>query len=234
MNDQRVTYAEVKLAKTSKRQQIKPKDSESSIAVTEQGLTYAELNLHTASRDLQENGKSYHCKGLKSPPEKLIAVLLGVTCLVLISIIVAVITFPFNPELKQNSNTSLTNTHKAFNCGPCPKEWFTYSNSCYYFSDKKKTWKESVITCQNMKSQLLYIENQEEMAFFKHIKALSWTGIYRNGSDPQWKLITGSSIPFRIREPHSGRYNCVMIQSDHYADNCEQPSMFYCKQKLDK
>ncbi|XP_012588257.1 PREDICTED: uncharacterized protein LOC105854393 [Condylura cristata] len=90
MNDHRVTYAEVKLAKGSKRPQVKPQEGKSCTTETDQGITYAELNLHK-SRGPQENGKSRQCKGSPAPPEKRIAGVLGLTCLVLICVIVSVI-----------------------------------------------------------------------------------------------------------------------------------------------
>ncbi|XP_054552742.1 NKG2-C type II integral membrane protein-like [Talpa occidentalis] len=180
MKEQRVTYADLKLAKDSKRPQVKPKGSKSSTTGTEQGVTYAELSLHNAARDPQENGKSWHLKGLASPPEKLIARILGLTCIVLICTIVPV--WVISP----------------CQCGPCPKGWFTYSNNCYYFSDEKNTWNESVTACQNKKSQLLYIDTEEEMKFMQSISVLSWIGVYRNGSNQTWTFINASTFQLDV------------------------------------
>ncbi|XP_054552746.1 NKG2-A/NKG2-B type II integral membrane protein-like [Talpa occidentalis] len=164
MNQQRVTYAELKLAKVSKRPQVKPKKSKISTTGTEQGVTYAELSLHNAVRDPQENGKSCHLKGLAAPTEKLIAGILGLTCLVLIGTIVPMWLYtPPTKNPQKNDSSTTTNIQKACHCGPCPKGWFKYSNNCYYFSAEKKTWKESVMACQSNNSQLLYIDTEEEM-----------------------------------------------------------------------
>ncbi|XP_054552744.1 NKG2-A/NKG2-B type II integral membrane protein-like [Talpa occidentalis] len=233
MNQQRVTYAEMKQAGISKKPQVKPKESKSSTTGTEQGVTYAESSLHNAARDPQENGKSCHLQGLAAPPEKFIAGIFGLKCLVLIFIIVPVWLYtPPTENPHKNDSSTTTNIQKACHCGPCPKGWITYSNNCYYFSAEKKTWKESVTACQSNNSQLLYIDTEDEMKFMKSIAVSSWIGIYRNSSNHEWMFLNGSTTHLEIGETSSANNSCVVLQSKYYAEDCEDPDMYYCKQKL--
>ncbi|KAM6216278.1 natural killer cells antigen CD94-like [Rhynchocyon petersi] len=66
------------------------------------------------------------------------------------------------PESLQRNNKN--SCCKEFYCGHCPKDWFLYSNNCYYIDIERKTWNESQTACALKKSHLLYIENKEEMA----------------------------------------------------------------------
>nr|XP_053776849.1 NKG2-A/NKG2-B type II integral membrane protein-like [Desmodus rotundus] len=160
MSDQRVTYAELNLVKDARRQHRKPKGTKGSIPGTEQGLTYAELNLQTASQDLRGSDENDHCRASLPPPEKLVAGILGVICLVLTC---AVIT---------------TAVPYTYHCGRCPPEWLVYSNNCYYISTERKTWNESLTACASKSSNLLYIDDEEEMVGFLmfptyHLKELN-------------------------------------------------------------
>ncbi|XP_047643506.1 NKG2-A/NKG2-B type II integral membrane protein-like isoform X2 [Phacochoerus africanus] len=212
MNNQGVTYAELNVANNSKRRQIKLKDTKSSISITEQEIVYAELNLQNASKNLQGNDKNHHCQ------EKLVAGTLGIICLGLMFAVVAMIVV--TPE---------------FHCGNCPKEWFTYSNNCYYATTEKKTWNESLMACDSRNSTLLYIDNEEEMKFLKSLSSVSWVAVSRESRDHTWMWRNGSTCTLKITDTSPGKRNCAILYSMGIkAENCDFPNAYNCKHKLEK
>nr|XP_012377902.1 NKG2-A/NKG2-B type II integral membrane protein-like [Dasypus novemcinctus] len=84
MDNETLTFTELNLAKYTKRKEIKPKGTNCSISDPEQELTYVvELNLQNASQGPQGNDKNSHSKDFPSCPERLIAGILGILCLLL-------------------------------------------------------------------------------------------------------------------------------------------------------
>ncbi|XP_023581592.1 NKG2-A/NKG2-B type II integral membrane protein-like isoform X3 [Trichechus manatus latirostris] len=208
MNNQTVTYSELNLAKKPKRQQIKPKDADSSFSVTEREITYVELNFHNASQDLQKKDKTFHCKEI------------------LISIIITTIFLAIG---MMNKNR----TQKANHCHRCPEDWLSYSNHCYYISSDIKNWTESRMACVSKKSNLFYIDNEEEMTLMKILSSFSWIGLYRESSHYSWFWINGPPSSQMITEPSNPRYNCVMVfKSRLQSASCGDEKIYICKHEI--
>ncbi|VCW84065.1 unnamed protein product [Gulo gulo] len=166
MNNQRENLSEPNLVKNLIRQQSKGKGTKMSNSVTEQKIVCAELNLQNASEDLQGNDKNYHhTNKAHSKAQKLIAGILGITCLVLTYIVarmqvVNLCVLIFKAVWIISHNLSLADP-----CGHCPKEWFTYSNNCYYISTERKPWNESLMFCASKNSTLLSIDEEDLVRF---------------------------------------------------------------------
>ncbi|XP_003803798.1 NKG2-A/NKG2-B type II integral membrane protein-like, partial [Otolemur garnettii] len=196
MDNQRVIYSDINQTQTPKKQQRKPKGTNSSLSECEQEITYVELNLQRAAQDFQGDGKAYHCKGLPFPPEKLIAGILGILSLVLLLTVITTHVIPSPIVQTQNNTSQNIGTEKAYHCCHCPEEWFTYSSNCYYVGKEYKTWSESVTACASKNSTLLYIDSEEEMKFLASLSLWSWVGVFRQNSSHPWVSKNGSTFKF--------------------------------------
>ncbi|XP_045149210.1 NKG2-A/NKG2-B type II integral membrane protein-like [Echinops telfairi] len=222
MNNQTILYSELNLTKSSKRQQKKPKDANSSMPIAEQEITYVELNLQNTCQDLPKNKKNVHFK------EKLTAGILGIICIVLMAGVIALIT-----NTPSVGTPEKNNTQKAHNYDSCRQDWICHSNNYYYISTEKKNWAESKIACASKKSILLITENDEEMNFINSLSSLSWIGLNRNSTRHDWFWINGSVFRTNKRVFKKTNHNCGMLYSNALqTDDCENSKAYVCKHKL--
>ncbi|XP_054552784.1 C-type lectin domain family 7 member A-like isoform X2 [Talpa occidentalis] len=96
----------------------------------------------------------------------------------------------FSPETQAPSVLPPT---REKGCDIHEGQWSCCGRSCYYFSTKEKTWKESKKKCQKLHSNLIKIDDEEEQRFIQSkIKYDHWVGLQKK-PDKSWLWQDGSS-----------------------------------------
>lgn len=234
MSNDRVTYAEVNVAKNSRYQHSKPRGTRSSISVIEQEIIYADFSFKNPSQEQTRICRDCHCKGFPSPPEKLIAGTLGFISFVLIVAVVVITTVatPYT-ETKAQINSSMTRTYQAQPCTHWPDDCISYSHNCYYISVEKKSWNDGLTSCVSKNCSLLHIDSEEEQAFLQSLSLVSWTGYFRKSRSQPWVWENSSTFKPKITEMLHDEYNCILMStSGLMADNCTTLHTYVCKCKF--
>ncbi|XP_067410778.1 killer cell lectin-like receptor subfamily G member 1 [Emydura macquarii macquarii] len=163
-------------------------------------------------RQLNQRHENAERKASPAPslPWKITAVILGLFCVVLLGVSVAL-------AIKYHS------------CPGCPNQWVRYRDSCYYFSQVKKDWNSSWNFCSKQESGLLVISDTKEMDLFSvmHIEA-HWIGLRNSSSGWAWEdSSTFTDIKVSSNSPvqHCGTLWKGALQ----ASSCKAPLPYICE-----
>ncbi|XP_008576287.1 PREDICTED: C-type lectin domain family 7 member A isoform X2 [Galeopterus variegatus] len=158
-------------------------------------------------------------------PWRLIAVILGVLCLVILVIAVVLGT-------------------KRVLSSPCPPNWITHEKSCYLFSTSLDSWNSSKRRCSQLGSNLLKIDSLKELEFIgRQVSSQPdnsfWIGLSHPQTEGPWLWEDGSTVSsklFQIRSTatqENSSHNCAWIHVSIIFDQlCNVSSYSICEKKL--
>uniref|UniRef100_A0A8C2W7A8 C-type lectin domain containing 7A n=1 Tax=Chinchilla lanigera TaxID=34839 RepID=A0A8C2W7A8_CHILA len=160
-----------------------------------------------------------------SPPWRLIVVILGILCSVILVIAVVL------GSLGVFSST-------------CPPNWIAHEKSCYLFIISQDSWYGSKRRCSQLGSHLVKIDTLKEFDFI--VGEMSsypinsfWIGLSRNQTDSLWVWDDGSIFSYNLFEIRStatqehATHNCVWIHMGNaYDQPCNISSFSICEKLL--
>ncbi|XP_025050979.1 killer cell lectin-like receptor subfamily B member 1B allele C [Alligator sinensis] len=82
-------------------------------------------------------------------------------------------------------------------CRLCPVDWRLHGDKCYWVSTKPKSWSESREDCAARSSQLLLIQDREELDFMKSLTLANkhfWIGLSVPSPEKGWTWLNGSQL----------------------------------------
>ncbi|XP_038615841.1 killer cell lectin-like receptor subfamily F member 1 [Tachyglossus aculeatus] len=121
-------------------------------------------------------------------------------------------------------------------CELCPQGWLLHRHSCYYFSEERKSWEDSVRDCEARRSRLLVLTDEAEMDFVSSHKEEDyyfWIGLHFQEKEGKW-LWLGQPELHGYRGALNGsrdQQNCVAFRNkkEIHPDRCLSSYKWICK-----
>ncbi|XP_074873422.1 killer cell lectin-like receptor subfamily F member 1 [Carettochelys insculpta] len=120
-------------------------------------------------------------------------------------------------------------------CKLCPRDWLTYRNKCYWLSKASAFWSESWKDCETRTSQMLVIQDKEEMGFIQNVTQgthLVWIGLAIKSPEHKWTWVDGSPLDqslFPVTGSAEGN-SCGMIRRNRInSESCNTEFKWICQ-----
>ncbi|NWH52074.1 CLC5A protein, partial [Fregata magnificens] len=152
-----------------------------------QGSTYAEVKVQS----LDTNGAaSYTSSGKSCFYRTRVAVLVAVITLLLVVAVCLILMYHPTASSPPDANTFSTTYEEVFGC---PTSWEKKGKKCYFFSEIQeiKDWNASRKECTDMNSDLVIIDNKEELHYLTSRSSGHYylLGLTYSKSEKKWKWI---------------------------------------------
>ncbi|XP_074872916.1 killer cell lectin-like receptor subfamily F member 1 [Carettochelys insculpta] len=88
---------------------------------------------------------------------------------------------------------------EAFRCKLCPVDWLSHGRKCYWVSKEIKDWKGSQEDCTAKRSQMLMIQDWNEMEFIgSATQGPCWIGLHFSSPERKWTWLNNSSFDAKL------------------------------------
>nr|XP_023968145.1 killer cell lectin-like receptor subfamily F member 1 [Chrysemys picta bellii] len=119
-------------------------------------------------------------------------------------------------------------------CKLCPTDWQLRGDKCYWVSRARKTWSESRADCSARDSQLLVIQDPEELEFIKDLTKhshLFWIGLSVSSSEKAWIWVDGSRLDQTLfQAPGPAENSCGAVWGKWiHSDACSSVLHWICR-----
>ncbi|XP_070597166.1 hepatic lectin-like [Erythrolamprus reginae] len=115
---------------------------------------------------------------------------------VLLAISYLLIIVLFGLVASQGSSKWQQHLENLYPCGAKSREWKDYNGACYFFSVDQVIWHTAKSKCEEMKSELIVITNQEEQNFVQdQVRGdRFWIGLSDHNDEGQWRWIDSTDF----------------------------------------
>uniref|UniRef100_K7F974 C-type lectin domain-containing protein n=1 Tax=Pelodiscus sinensis TaxID=13735 RepID=K7F974_PELSI len=120
-------------------------------------------------------------------------------------------------------------------CKLCPMDWRLRGDKCYWVGMGSKTWNESRSNCTARGSQLLVIQDREELAALQDLtqgRALFWVGLSVPSPEKGWTWLDGSRLD-QTRLPAPGPAegsSCGVVKGNQiHSQSCSSEFPWICQ-----
>ncbi|NXF32881.1 KRBBB protein, partial [Nyctibius bracteatus] len=152
-----------------------------------QGSTYAEVKVQSLATNA---AASYTLSGKSHCSKTCVTVLVAVIILLLVLVVCLIFIYHPTASSPPDSKTFSTTYEEALGC---PQHWEKNGEKCYFFFQIQQAndWNSSRKECTDMNSDLVIIDNEEELHYLKSrsIGHYYLLGLTYSKSERKWKWI---------------------------------------------
>ncbi|KAM7335575.1 killer cell lectin-like receptor subfamily I member 1 [Alexandromys fortis] len=233
-NKQEISYTEIKTAKSTKKQR-KPKAKQSSVMLSEEQLSYAEVTFHRTHQLLSPKqvvrGKR---QGPKTTVWKIVTGILATLCVVLMTTVGILLPKLFSSQEQSRESSPLHPLLPKEEDGArylCSLDWFAFGNNFYHRIHEIRTWADSQSSCEEWNSHLVEIDSKAELENLLLFEIQGWIILNIDETDGSWLCENGTKIQqTRINDSEKKNHNCHYLNGKQFfLEDCSSKKAYTCE-----